>query len=484
MANPIGNELVQVIGVTPTGGPAGTSEYFTTEQIAGLASATPGGTTGQVQINNAGSFGGITNTQLSALIPTAPNSVGGAGPYKPQIVTTRNGTPFQGVSTIQGNPTTRIDMRFKTFVGPSDITDLQFAYAGFVVEGASGEIATGNDVIIDDALENSVSTTFYPVRFSGSNLGNVINGTAGNFSDLVPVDFAAGSFFWDRRSLSLLSPSFNYPFSFSTVPTAGDQSVISNTHNSQTNGIGSLVTPPGGVTNFNAGTYGVWIGIPKMPVPAALIIGDSIAAGFHDAGDAFGSAGWIQRGLESVGTNNYPLPWLSQACPSSTYSTFLTGYRMRQYWPYTTHALIAVGTNDLFSGASLATLQANLTTLVNSLKKTLSPYGKRLQVGSATLTPRTTSTDSWATLANQTAVSGYGTGGIRDQFNAWLFTQVGTLIDYVVDPNPYIESQTNHGLWIVNGTSNYATSDGLHPSSAACALAAAAANAWAVTLTP
>ena len=35
MANPVGNELVAVIGVSATGGPSAVTEYFTTSQIGG-----------------------------------------------------------------------------------------------------------------------------------------------------------------------------------------------------------------------------------------------------------------------------------------------------------------------------------------------------------------------------------------------------------------------------------------------------------------
>jgi hypothetical protein len=66
------------------------------------------------------------------------------------------------------------------------------------------------------------------------------------------------------------------------------------------------------------------------------------------------------------------------------------------------------------------------------------------KVGAVTLTPRTTSADSWATVANQTPMSGYTTAGIRGQFNAWLFAQkaLGNL-DFIVDVNSVAADTTN-----------------------------------------
>lgn len=91
----------------------------------------------------------------------------------------------------------------------------------------------------------------------------------------------------------------------------------------------------------------------------------------------------------------------------------------------------------------------------------------------------------WTSAADQTPVSGFTVGGVRDQFNTWLFTQVGLgLLDAVIDVNPYVEDQSNHGAWITTGAINYPTVDGVHPSSAVHILAAQAVNAWALTQTP
>lgn len=83
---------VKVIGsITP----GDCVQWFSTTQIEdpgvtcnGGSSGTPGGSNGQVQYNNAGNFGGYTNTQLTALINAATASLSGALPAWPNNTTT------------------------------------------------------------------------------------------------------------------------------------------------------------------------------------------------------------------------------------------------------------------------------------------------------------------------------------------------------------------------------------------------------------
>jgi hypothetical protein len=67
-------------GVTPASG-GGTSNFLRADgSWAVPPGGAPGGSSGQVQINNAGIFGGITNTQLSALINSFTSTLSGAAP--------------------------------------------------------------------------------------------------------------------------------------------------------------------------------------------------------------------------------------------------------------------------------------------------------------------------------------------------------------------------------------------------------------------
>lgn len=91
-------------GVVPQSG-GGTTNFLRADGTWTLPPNSPGGTTQQVQINNNGAFGGITNTQLTANINVFTTSLSGAVPASPGGTTTfirADGTwasPPQGAAT-------------------------------------------------------------------------------------------------------------------------------------------------------------------------------------------------------------------------------------------------------------------------------------------------------------------------------------------------------------------------------------------------
>jgi hypothetical protein len=97
------------------------------------------------------------------------------------------------------------------------------------------------------------------------------------------------------------------------------------------------------------------------------------------------------------------------------------------------------------------------------------------------LTPRTTSTDSWATTANQTPVAGATVGGKTDLANQWFASIDGQeLEDYkaITSFRDVDEGQK----WVATGAANYATTDGIHPSTAIHTAAAAELRSAVVAL--
>jgi hypothetical protein len=150
------------------------------------------------------------------------------------------------------------------------------------------------------------------------------------------------------------------------------------------------------------------------------------------------------------------------------------------------------GTNDLGNGDSLSTIQANLIAFWS-----LWP-GKF--VFQQTIDPRTTSTDTWMTTANQTQQS---FESVRQALNTWLragapmvsgaAVAVGTAgaitagnpahpLVGIQDTAAAIEVNAsnvltlNGGYWMVNGTANWPTSDGTHNSINTSLLKAAVVN--------
>lgn len=86
--------------------------------------------------------------------------------------------------------------------------------------------------------------------------------------------------------------------------------------------------------------------------------------------------------------------------------------------------------------------------------------------------PRTTSTDAWATIQNQTPIAGFEIGGVRDEVNSWIISLCGGKSDGFIDT---LSDVASGPAWKPG-----ATSDGAHPTSSGHA--SIAANA-AITLT-
>lgn len=405
-----------------------------------------------------------------------------------QVVATRgtiNGTTTQG--TAGGRTDVRFETRRKHFVGNQAVTGICLAQVGYYL--TNGENAIGNDFIWETAIEITSPATYQEMYVKGTNTP-VINGTLGVplviTDPAVGYDIAAGGSFYVRQAVSVNTDTLFLPTYANYDLATGDAGVKSPSASSQIPGTGNLSNPSGGSTNWAGADTAMVLGIPAAPMVAVCLAGDSILAGVNDTIDATtGALGWFARGLNGV--NGYPVPYSKQAIAGDrmTYNTLDVGAKKRVLWPYHTHIVFNYGSNDITHGDSLATMQANAQALWTAAKRTISPYGKPLQVAHCTIFPRTTSSDSWATAANQTVLANFGTGGIRDQFNTWLPTQVGGgLLDAVIDATPYIEDQANHGKWISNNSANYATSDGAHPNAVAAILAQAAANAWALNIAP
>lgn len=438
---------------------------------------------------------GITAVTGSGSGPSGANAVATAAalygiPHKPQIVTSRNavsegngnGTLYTGIM-LNG---TRLDARPFQTVGPQAVTQLQILVPGwFFNQSGVGDMALGDDLNYEAGIENITPSATQQVYFAGQKIVSVPSGIPFIESDAVQgIDLAAGTQIWVRHSYVLPYQSGNIPFQFNYATTS-DFGQLTASSVSQVAGTGTMSnsSPGSGVT----GPAPILIGIPAAPHPSVIYFGDSIADGSGDTvNNTTGGTSYIGRGLDGV--NGFTVPYLKLTCPGWNYqnSTLSNPAHYRSFWKFGTHFICEMGVNDLKGSPTLAGMQAYATAIATAAKRTLGPYGKPLQVAFCTITPCTSSTDSWATAANQTYFSAvFAPGGIRDQYNAWLISQKGLgLIDYVIDVTPYTDDPANHGKWVSNGTANYATGDGLHPSAAMHLLISAAVNAYALTMTP
>lgn len=240
-------------------------------------------------------------------------------------------------------------------------------------------------------------------------------------------------------------------------------------------------------TNAAAGT--------GMPVPSIVLaevdatdappvlgfLGDSVMLGF---GDPFiGLYGWPGRSSELFSV-------LRTAQNGGRSDHFLSNHAYRDTMLALCDAVVVgFGGNEVSNGQSLATMQSNLVGVWKALKALSVP-----RVWASTPTPITTSTDSFATVANQTALNGnFGTTGtnyalllkwLRDgavitqngQF--YRAGQSGHPLAGVLDLVPPVVDPTSPWKWRAPGY----TSDGGHPSATGAQIIAAWVKSWFPTV--
>lgn len=216
------------------------------------------------------------------------------------------------------------------------------------------------------------------------------------------------------------------------------------------------------------GTTGNWYGPASIwAIPAVTgqtvigLIGDSILNGSTDNSNPATApaspqpnSGYFKRALNG----NYCFVEVSLSGASAAdWGTSNKRQRRLALLNECTHFYVAMGTNDLSNNA--ATAQTQLTNLYAFLNQTF-----KVPIWVGTVPPLTTSSDSWATTANQTvAASESNRTAIND-----LLRGVPANVTGVFEVADQIETARNSGIWQSVGTGLPAaiTTDGKHPNAA------------------
>lgn len=374
------------------------------------------------------------------------------------------------------------ETRIGIIIGNADLSEIRVVYCGYYIANGTGvETLPGNDASLEVSLEIGATTVQF--TFGGQLVGTLSNGLAELVSDpIYPAAFGLTKF--DKkstawlRSRQVVASSANHVRCVGGGNPTGEATKYSNGLSaSQLLGNGALVKPTGGADAgaeiLPAAIIGRSIGTPDI---AALIVGDSIAEGTSEsvtAGSGVNDSGFLSRGLYSV--NSRTVPVSKMTCGGTSVKYMAAGMtRRRALFKYFTHAICNYGTNDSVSESrTAAQVLADLKTLWAALKA----EGVRWieEVG---IIPRTTSTDSWATVVNQTPRTNFETGGIfRDALNTALAANVGA---DGLDAYRSISSRCADGTaldkWAVGNTT-----DGVHPVTAVHTAAAADVTSWAAT---
>lgn len=380
-------------------------------------------------------------------------------------------------NALVGGPTdspvnaTRLETRIQMFADAKTAIDIRLIYPTYYL--APAYTAMPSTMTVQAAVEYNGTTT--PVTFQGAST-ITLSPRAGMFiSDPISPGIPAGAMFYVRTGVTIGAGS-QIMIGYTQLANIND-GVLSTNATSQVDNTGPLSLGATGVVHASFGPCAVIGRVQGHPLPAALVWGDSIA---NAPPDANGNESFYTWGLRAATT---PLSYINAS--RSSVGFFHTSPPLAPaqltLFNYTTHAITELGVNDLQQPATGSTTLAAIE--ANALATWAAMKGSGLKVYQTLITPKTSSTDSWATAANQTPAARFGIGQDRDLFNIWIKARAAdSTIDGYIDIPSVWEDQANLGKWVSNGTANYATSDGLHPSSVMQTIAqpiiTALANSW------
>jgi lysophospholipase L1-like esterase len=386
-------------------------------------------------------------------------------------------------SATQSLTTTRLYQvsRRAFWLGSGDMSQLVLSFLNWTI-GTGGVTLVGNSFTIVKASLEKDGGSYTPITFGGSRSKVIAAGDTDIQCDAIsPSAFSLTKFtrdekYWLRILVqvpaagNVLPKGQGYNGSRGgTFPTwvgyAFDPT--ENTTVPDVDGTGTIGTGNGIFNNnVNPIPY-VVLGRFKTGDPATWLgIGDSIMDTSNDTLTNVGFAGYFARAMTNdtftanfVGGMDFGVSGGLAALWSGTNIAKATAY-----WKYAKYATEEFGTNNFaVSAQSLATMQGQQTTLWTQM---LGISGGPTKILRSKLLPRTTSTDTFLTEANQTAVAGgFVAGGNADLANQWFDTLVGTTLASTVSFTTLLG--VDPWKWVVDGvTPSYATSDGTHPAPA------------------
>jgi hypothetical protein len=227
-----------------------------------------------------------------------------------------------------------------------------------------------------------------------------------------------------------------------------NQRSTADSYNVAVSGLSDLTM--GGTITHNSSTfvYHPILIVAPTTKPSAVIIGDSIGAGFQDNESTNPSPFDGRRGTIARSFNN--VPFLNLSVSGEEAQNWIANHpTMQTLLPYFSHMISQIGRNDIsLSGRTSAQVISSLQSIYDLLLP-------RQKVWAATLVPGTGSTDAWATTVNQTN----GQNANHEALNTAI--RNGTVDSRVAgfwETRHAVESSPGSNLWLPNNTG-----DGIHP---------------------
>lgn len=316
------------------------------------------------------------------------------------------------------------------------------------------ETANTNSITISAVIEYPAGT-FHTVTWSSATSVTITGGGADVYSDAIPVAIPAGAQFYTRTLVSVASAGQKWP-TMDVLQLASAQG------DSATLATGTLPSITGALTPSNSATaFGPVAILGRTAAPnAVVLIGDSIVSGNGDTQTNL-ATGYISRALNL----EWPILCVAQSGEAASIALGAgTGFAANHVHRKAliqgcgiTHAIINYGNNDLGGSASSATVISALQVIYNLL------FSLGITVINGTIGTRSTSTDQFKTLANQTVTAEFTPSSQIDTCNAFV-KGLPSPVAYTYDVNAAIRDPSTY-KWVANGTAYISClSDGIHPS--------------------
>ena len=370
---------------------------------------------------------------------------------------------YQGlVATRCGVPTTfspanKQAMSRTKHIATEYLTSLSVVFANYYAT-STGEQLTGGTATFKASIEYPAGTIAGVFTFSGSTSGTAADGGTVTSDKLtLPVVIPAGATFFLRTFCNTVggivysaNPGLNNQTG--VIPLSGEWCTFGVTTTDYT----------GVATNVNNQALTVVfrpLAILGMTVrPTIFLAGDSRCGNgvnYDTVATAYGGTGEVERGLGK----KYAIFNGAVAGDRLQYWAGTQADKRLQMAAYCSHVVIQLGINDVAVGRSLSAITADLDTLTAKFS------GK--PVYPCTLSPYSTSTDSWTTTGNQTT---NGNNAQRTAYNNRLRACISGSMAGYIEIADQTESARDSGLWKVTGVANGYTSDGVHGNTAAMVL--------------
>lgn len=418
----------------------------------------------------------LVSVSVAALLGSPARAwIHGAASFPLQIVSASGYGPTSLIAAaITSVSSTSLISRSPFVIGSGDVSQLTLSFFGWYLHSLVGVNTIGNGYTISGCYVeyNGISAQ---VTFSSATTKAIANGDTDIQSDaILPGLFGVSAFTQGSTGFVRLLVSFSaaqtdhFPVnSYKSLNTSASQILYDPAKCTITNGIsgtGALtftmtgggifgtdaVAPVGFVTPIVLGKF-----TSAGRLPTFMTIGDSIAYGAAEATSNSVFANGYSRDFfpNGVSTGTGAIANLNMGCSGGIGSDWANGSPslLLAYLSYVKYAHEDYGANAAsvpMSTAIFSQLRANGIAFIFR----------------SSLTPFTNSTDSWTTAVNQTLRSGYGPGGSIETFNNALKALVAA--DFTFLDTTGNRDGGDYWKWFSNGTVNFATADGLHPSSA------------------